>query len=59
MRSLSIGTAYYCDGDVRAQLVWQDNCWDEQLLRHDWLAVALLDVVAALVGGVLGTTHVV
>ena len=28
-------TAHHCDGDIRAQLVWHDNCWDEQLLKHD------------------------
>jgi len=50
-------TAYHCDGDVRAQVVWQANCWDEQLLKHDWPAVALLVVVAAPVGGAPGTTQ--
>ena len=49
--------AYHCDGDIRAQVVWQANCWDEQLLKHDWPAVALLVVVAAPVGGAPGTTQ--
>jgi hypothetical protein len=26
---------------MRAQVVWQANCWLEQLLRHDPLAVVL------------------
>jgi hypothetical protein len=35
------------------------SCWLEQVLKHDWLAVALLVVVAAPVGGVPGTTQAV
>jgi hypothetical protein len=60
-----ICTVYYCEGDIRAQLVWQDNSCDEQLLRHDWLAVMVLlgrgVPLAAdeLIGAVGGTTHVV
>ena len=35
------------------------SCWVEQLIWHDALAVALLVVVAALVGAVPGTTQAV
>jgi hypothetical protein len=45
------------EGDVRAHAVWQFNCAVVQLIRHAVLAVALLVVVAAPVGGVPGTTH--
>jgi predicted molibdopterin-dependent oxidoreductase YjgC len=44
---------------MRAQSVWQASSWLEQLLTHDWLAVALLVVVAAPVGAVPGTTQAV
>jgi hypothetical protein len=53
------GQRPYCDGDVRAQSIWQASCWLEQLLKQDWLAVALLVAVAAPVSGVPGTTQVV
>ena len=43
------------EGDVLAQVVWQLICWVEQLIWHDALDVALLVVVAALVGAVPGT----
>jgi hypothetical protein len=58
--------AHHCEGDIRAQLVWQESCCEEQLLRHDWLAVVVLLLesgvpVAAdeLIGAVGGTTQVV
>ena len=44
---------------MRAQLIWQAICWFAQLIEHDVLALALLLVVAAPVGGTPGTTHVV
>ena len=47
------------EGDVLAQVVWQLICWVEQLIWHDALEVALLVVVAALVGAVPGTTQAV
>jgi len=47
----------YCDGEIRAQLVWQASCWVEQLIKQDTLALALLVVVAPLVDGVPGTTQ--
>jgi hypothetical protein len=46
-------------------LVWHASCCDEQLLKHDWLAVVLplgrgVPVAAAeLIGAVGGTTQVV
>jgi hypothetical protein len=57
--------ACHCDGDIRAQLVWHDNCCDEQLLKHDWLAVVVLLAsgvpvpAAELIGAAGGTTQVV
>jgi hypothetical protein len=36
--------AAYCEGDTRAQLVWQASCSLEQLLRQEALAVALPEV---------------
>jgi hypothetical protein len=45
------------EGDVRAHAVWQLSCAVVQLIRHAVLAVALLVVVAAPVGGVPGTIH--
>jgi chloramphenicol 3-O-phosphotransferase len=65
MPALSLKTAYYCEGDIRAQFVWHASCCDEQLLRHDWLAVVVLlgsgVPVAAdeLIGAGGGTTQVV
>ncbi len=50
---------HHGDGELRAQLVWQAICWLAQLIEHDVLALALLVVVAAPVGGTPGTTHVV
>jgi hypothetical protein len=43
------------EGDVLAQVVWQLICWVGQPIWHDALAVALLVVVAALVGAEPGT----
>lgn len=48
----------YCEGDACAQVVWHIIIWVVQLSKHDELAVALLVVVAAPVGGVPGTRHV-
>ena len=55
----------HCDGDIRAQVVWHDNCCDEQLLKHDWLAVmevfgrGVPAAAAELIGAAGGTTQVV
>jgi hypothetical protein len=38
-------------------VVWHASCWLVQLLKHVTLAVALLVVVAALLGAVPGTTQ--
>jgi len=53
--------AAYCEGDTRAQLVWQASCSLEQLLRQEALAVALpeaeVDGPDARLPALPGTTH--
>jgi len=53
--------AGYCEGDTRAQLVWQASCSLEQSLRQEPLAVALpmveVDVPDDAPPGLPGTTH--
>jgi hypothetical protein len=51
--------AAYCEGEIRAQLVWQASCRLVQLLRQEALA-AVLPVVVAVDGlddALPGTTH--
>jgi hypothetical protein len=53
--------AIYCEGDTRAQVVWQASCSLLQLLRQEPLALALPVVEVDLPGDALsalpGTTH--
>lgn len=50
--------AAYCEGDIRAQLVWQASCSLVQLLRQESLAVVLPVVAVDVPDAALpGTTH--
>jgi hypothetical protein len=53
-----LASGAYCEGDIRAQLVWQASCWLVQLLRQEALAAVLLVVAVDVPDDVLpGTTH--